>query len=114
MHRIKSRPQLDENDLKILEERVIVGYTIDVKLDPPEKLFKGIENFVAASSRWLGRTVLGRVIYEVLYLYMVQHNVIITKKGIKALHTGITTRCRGLKNPKKLLTRQEGFLVVYK
>ena len=90
-------------------------YHVNRENDLPETLFsKNIVNFTAHHKRHLGRNPLAQMVYELLYQYMVMHQVIITSKGIKELQDRVKTRSPSFENNSWFLTGKEGFLINYK
>ena len=114
LSKIKCRPALNEKEAGYVKTHLFDRHNVDIVNNPPEKFFRGLENFAAANTRWIFRNPMGQILSEVLYLYMVQHNVIITSKGIDTLCAGIVGRCQAFKNKNRLFTGKEGFLACYK
>ena len=110
---IETRKLLSDKEEKILQEKLIKQYHVDILKDPLLKLFGDIMNFSAGNTRWVKRNPMARIVYELLHKYLCTHEVIITPEGIKELQDLVKSQCT-LLNKHWFLTAKEGFLVSYK
>ena len=113
MGQITSRPDVVAYVENIVSNNIYDKYAVDYMTASPQTLFTGLSNFCAAHVHCYAQNFVGAAVYEVLYQYMVYHNVIITQAGVNALHGMILRRCSRLGRRTQLLCAADGFLVRY-
>ena len=114
MNKIETRKPLSDREKKILQEKLVDQYNVDILSDSPLKLFGHIVNFAAAHTHWVKCNPMAQIAYKMLHQYMCTHEVIITPEGISTLKETVKSRCKVFKNKEWFLTAKEGFLVSYK
>ena len=97
MRRLVRRPEVSSTIAAIIEAKVYNKYALDITTATPAQLCSALTNFAAAHTRCYSRAYIGQTIYEILYNYMVYHDVIITREGINELRTSVLGRCSRFK-----------------
>ena len=107
MTEIVKRKDLSSVNMTIVESKVYDKYSLDITVATPAQVFSALTNFAAAHTRCYARDIIGLVIYEVLYMYMSYHNVIITRDGIDELRRSVLGRCSRFKRHTQFLNRRD-------
>ena len=94
---------------QVKAEEQSTKYYIDEKTDA-RHVIVGLECVVSKLYRNWKRDLTKCVMYEMLYRYMVTHEVILTKKGMEALIKAVKINSPKFIDPDQLFTKKDGFL----